>query len=333
MTGPVHTPLRPVPEGVASPDGGWIYVPFAEGGVAAVAVASGETRWQRTDALLALLAEDDRVLVLQAAEGARLRPCWLSAADGTPLQPPAPLLPHLAGAPGDWAVTETAWQADRLLLAWQAPRGPGATSARGVLALRPAQLERVAEDVDERMWPAPPPWPGGPDDQPFSDGGAPLPPWSVHGEVVALSPAPSEGGARALRLLRLGAGPAAERSAAVLVSRLPPPGYLLALASPDPGLVTLLHTRHPAEGGPEADIQTHWRFYAAPEGTPLATIAAEDGLVPPFCRTGEVLLARRAGELAHKRARPRRHLCAWHVGDAHLMWQRPLPERSPQRVG
>lgn len=326
-TATAFSPLRPVPEGVASPDGRWLYLPAASGGLDAVAAASGELRWHQAGAALALLAEDAQVLVLEPTGQGRLRPRWLDAADGTPRQQRTgvlpPPLPHLAGGPGAWAITDSVWHDDRLLLAWSARAyGGRAPVAHGVLALDPAQLAQTAEDAS---WPPPPDWPGGIELLPFAEGGTPLPPWTVQGEVVALALREPPAGQRALLLLRCGGGPP---GAAVLVEPLPPPGCLQPLASPDPGLVTLLHTAHPADAG----TGPVWRLFTAPDGAPLATLAAEDGLLPPFCRCGELLLVRRLGALAHKRASPPRQLCAWQVGDGRPLWQRPLPPHSPQRL-
>lgn len=325
--------LIPVPDGVASADARWLYLPSAQGGLDAIATASGELHWHSADAVLALLCDASRVLVLEAADAGRLRPRWLSADSGAPTrQPPgalAPALPQLAGAVGAWAIIRSAWHGDRLLLAWSVRRFTAGLPAvvHGVMALDPAHLAQAAEAAD---WPASPPWPGGPGDAPFADGGAPLPAWQVQGETVALALREGIAGARSLVLLRQGRSADA---AAVLVDTLPTPGWLQALASPDPSLVTLLHTRAPGDAGP-ADANTSlWRLFAAPDGSALATLPAEDGLMPPFYRVGDLLLCIQLGALAHKRARPGRVLRAWRVGDGMPVWQHPLPERSPQRMG
>ena len=331
-----HPVLRPVPDGVASADARWLYLPSAQGGLDAIASASGELHWHRADAVLALLCDAARVLVLEAADAGRLRPRWLSADNGAPTQPPpgapTPALPQLAGAAGAWAITHSAWHGDRLLLAWSARQfTPGRPAVvHGVMALDPAHLAQPAEAAEVAVWPASPPWPGGPGDAPFADGGAPLPAWQVQGETVALALREGPAGVRSLVLLRQGRSADA---AAVLVDSLPTPGWLQALASPDAGLVTLLHTRAPGDAGPAAANPSLWRLFAAPDGAALASLPAEDGLMPPFYRLGDLLLCIQLGALAHKRARPGRVLRAWRVGDGMPLWQHPLPERSPQRMG
>ena len=328
-----HPVLRPVPDGVASADARWLYLPAAQGGLDAIACASGELHWHRDDAVLALLCDAARVLVLEAADAGRLRPRWLNADSGAPIQQPPgalpPVLPHLAGAVGAWAITRSAWQGDRLLLSWSARQFSAGRPAvlHGVMALDPAHLAQAAEVAD---WPPAPPWPGGPGDVPFADGGAPLPAWQVQGETVALALREGTAGARSLLLLRQGRAAVA---AAVLVDTLPTPGWLQALASPDAGLVTLLHTRAPGGAGPADARPSLWRLFAAPDGAALATLPAEDGLMPPFYRVGDLLLCIQLGALAHKRARPGRVLRAWRVADGRPAWQHPLPERSPQRMG
>lgn len=330
--------LHPVPEGVASPDGRWLFVPAAQGGLDAVAAASGELRWHRDDAALALLADAARVLVLAPmaplAEG-RWQPQWLSTDSGLPLAaadaaPPLPL-PPLLGAPGAWAITASRWdggQDGRLWLAWSARQFVAGrpSVAHGVLALDPAHLDRPAEPG---TWPLPPAWPGAAGDGPFADAGPPLPPWALRLQTLALAVrASADPGQRALVLLRASAGEAA--AASVLVDALPAAGWLQALPSPDPSLVTLLHSQ--ADGSPPL-----WRLFSAPDGAALASVAAEDGLLPPFCRVGKLLLARQLGTLAHKRARPGRQLRAWQLGEAAgsalPLWQRALPEQSPWRLG
>lgn len=345
--------LHPVPEGVASPDGRWLFVPAVQGGLDAVATSSGELRWHRDDAALALLTDATRVLVLAPsaplAEG-RWHLQWRSADTGAPLATAAHTLPlpPLLGAPGAWAITATAWhpgpagqagqsgRAGRLWLAWSARQFVAGKPpvAHGVLVLDPARLDQAAAAA---AWPAPPGWPGGPDDSPFAEAGPALPPWTLRQQTLALAVRATAGpGQRALVLLHAGAGGAA--AASVLVDALSAPGWLQPLSSPDPGLVTLLHSQ-PSGGTPL------WRLYSAPDGAALATVLAEDGLLPPFCRIGDVLLARQLGSLANRRARPDRQLRAWSLGDtladtlgdkagaALPIWQRALPTQSPLTLG
>ncbi len=327
--------LHPVPEGVASPDGRWLFVPAPQGGLDSVATASGELRWHRDDAALALLTDAKRVLVLApmaAPVDGRWQLQWRSADTGAPLAAagPAALLAPLQGAVGNWAVSASHFeggQGGRLWLAWSARQFVAGkpTVAHGVLMLDPAQLDQPATAA---TWPQPPAWPGGVDDSPFADAGVPLPPWAVQQQVVALSVRTAASpGHRVLVLLRAATGEPA--AASVLVDPLPQPGWLQALASPDPGLVTLLHTQ---PGGTSS-----WRLFAAPDGQPVASLPADDGLLLPFCRVGSVLLARELGSLANRRARPGRQLHAWQL-DASTsqlvpLWQRALPTQSPLTLG
>ena len=323
--------LCPVPDGVASPDRRWLFLPGAEGGIDAIDAHTGGLHWHQPDALLALLADADRVLVLQPTTDNLWRPAWLRASDGCALAvtDPAATLPHLSGAAGRaWAITASCWHGGRLLLAWSARQhGLGQPStAQGVLALDPEQL---AQPAASSHWPAPPPGPVT-GCTPFDDAGPPLPPWVVGDTVVVLAVDGSAGAARALLLLR-------PDGAAVLVDPLPAPGGLQALPSPDPSLVTLLRSLPAERAATDGSNAAQWQLFAAPDGSVLGVLPADDGLQPPFYRVGDVLLAVQLGALANKRARPGRQLRAWRLAasgvPAQPLWQRALPTASHQRLG
>ena len=321
---------RPVPEGVASPDGKLLHLPSASGGIDAVQASNGKLMWHRTEGQMAVLGLDDAVLVLSARSSASpaspaglVRPLLLAAADGTPL---GPLLPALPLPRGQWWLDEVMVRDQQMVLIWhsrwQADAADRPLIESGAMALDLDQLHKPALAIDV---PAAPAWPGDEGTQPFADLGSPVRPWRVDGFDAGLG-VRREGLRR--QLLLCWRGPT---TAAVLLDNLPQPGYLQYHASPDAHLVTLLQVNdEPWDGRPAGSV-SRWLIFSAPAGKLLCTLAAEDGMTPPFAAVDGVLLVRQLGAMPAKRQPPVRSLRAWRIGGAEPepLWQRALPTQAP----
>jgi hypothetical protein len=322
--------LMPVPEGVASPDGSQLYVPGLRGGIDAIDTLSGALRWHFADARIALLGLEHAVLVL--AGGSEVQPLRLSADTGEPVGPALPALPKL---PGEWWLAGTQWDGRFLWIGWRSVQRSGSTARTEEGTLR-LDLEHLDMPAVQSPPPAPPAWPCGTEAQPFRDGSAEPLPWRAGGfDVVPAVTAPQgDTPDRALLLCRRAGPQQSDRHDPVtLLEHLPRRGYVELHASPDPGLVTLLHTndRPTADGRPAGSV-SEWLFFSAPEGERLLALPAEPGLLPPFTHVGSVLLGRQLGPMPSKRLPPARELRAWDLRSGEPLWRHALPAAAPERL-
>ncbi|WP_201492224.1 PQQ-binding-like beta-propeller repeat protein [Rubrivivax sp. A210] len=301
------TPLHPVPDGMATPDGRCLCVPAAAGGVAAVEAETGAPRWRQDSARLAVLAREDRVLVLEQ-DGSTLRPRWLALDDGTALGQAGPPLFGAAGS--EVEIAAVLWSEGRLLLGWRDLRPGGTAAEGGACALDPDRLDLPARP---QALPPIPPWPGTPADPPLAAMGQQSEAWRVAGFDLGLTLAGDPANLRRLVLLRREGA----RTDRIVLMDAAPSDQILHRPSPDAGFIALLHIT-PASGG------SRWRFFGAPHGEALGQLDNELGLFPPFCRVGPLVVARQFGPRMNKRALPGVELRAWRLADGQPLWRHAL---------
>ena len=316
-----------VPGGVADSKGQHLYLPSTQGGIVALAAATGEPLWTSKETDLPLLATNGSLLTAAYREGAVF--ILLNADTGKVLQV---FTPALTLVPGDqWRVTAVRREENQIHIAWLSLHGnrlggvpqivekEGFTTIaldNGRVRTHPIEPQSDAQEAFAELT--------GDLTLLYSADGTNAA-WHA-GNYIAALVVDNEKQRLLLFTWNLRKDKALKRR--VLLSRLPRSGYLQHHPSPDVDHVYLLLCNDKEENGVPAGGLCHWRIIRVSDGKLLMSMPNRQGLQPPISVIGNHLLYVEIGNIPTKLQPPLRRLWAIDVATGEAAWSCDIGQRE-----